>query len=71
MPPANRFRLDRPGVLHPTALVDVVDVEVGEQPAGCPEERVEVLDLVERLGEFPVVGRDEALGHGPVHAVAA
>src|SRR5262249_59272300 len=34
-------------VLHPGALVNVVNQEVAERPAAGPQERMEALDLVE------------------------
>src|SRR6185503_5572017 len=41
MSPAERLGLDRPGVLHPAEMVDVMDIKVTETPAARPEEAVE------------------------------
>ena len=61
MASAEGLGLDRPGVLHPAEMVDVVDVEVAEAAAAGPEEAVEVLDLPEQLagvaGPFGGEGR--------------
>ena len=48
---AGGLGLDRPGVLHPAALVDVVDEEVAERAAAGPQEAVEPLDLVQQLAD--------------------
>ena len=48
-PAADAVRRDRPGVLDPADLVDLVDVHLGEQPARDPEELGEVADLPEQL----------------------
>ena len=42
VPAAGALGLDRPGVLHPAAFVDVVDQEVAEAAAAGPEEPVEL-----------------------------
>ena len=59
---------DRPHVLEPADLVDLVDVHLGPQAAGDPVEMHEVADLQE---EFLFVGRLRAHGDGAVHAVGA
>ena len=51
VPAAAGLGLDRPGVLHPAALVDVVDEEVAEAAAAGPQEAVEPLDLVQQLAD--------------------
>ena len=67
---AQAHRLNRPGVLHPAALVDAVDVEVAEAAAAGPEEAVEPLDLVEQLADaLRLRRRGEGAGR-PVHPVA-
>src|SRR6185437_481954 len=47
VPADGAARFDRPGVLHPAALVDVVDVEIAVATAAGPQERVETLYLIE------------------------
>ncbi len=42
---------NRPAILHPAALVDIVDQEVAEAAAAGPEEPVEPLDLVQQLAD--------------------
>ena len=54
MPAADRLGLHRPGIFHPAALVDAVDVEIAEAAAAGPEEAMEASDLV---GDFGDVGR--------------
>src|SRR5205814_760544 len=41
VPAAKRLGLDRPGVLHPAEMVNVVDVKVADAPAARPQETVE------------------------------
>src|SRR5262249_55167416 len=58
-PAAEAAGLDRPGVLHPAALVNVVDVEVAVAAAAGPEEAVEAADLVEQLADAVRLGPGE------------
>src|SRR5580765_951079 len=51
MPSAERLRAYRPGVFHPAALVNVVDVKIAERAAARPEKAVESLHLVEQLAD--------------------
>ena len=67
VPAAGALGLDRPGVLHPAAFVDVVDQEVAEAAAAGPEEAVELLDLVQQLADAVGLGRrSKAEPTGPV-----
>ena len=59
VPAAGALGLDRPGVLHPAALVDVVDQEVAVAAAAGPEEAVELADLVQQLADVVGLGRGE------------
>ena len=68
---AERLSLHRPLILHPADFVDLVDVEIAEQPAARPQEAVEVLDLeFELILSFGLPLR-EASRHGPVHPVSS
>src|ERR1039458_3155694 len=49
MASAQGLRLDRPGVFHPAAMVNVMDVKIVETPAAGPDETVEVLNLPEQF----------------------
>ena len=60
---------DRPGVLHPAALVDVVDQEVAEAAAAGPEEPVEPLDLVQQLADAVGLGAGQGRADRPGLAV--
>ena len=42
----NGVNFHRPGIFHPAALVDLVDVEIAEETTAGPEETVEPIDLV-------------------------
>ena len=64
---ADAVRRDRPGVLDPADLVDLVDVHLGEQAAGDPEETDEVADLPE---QFVLVRRVLAQAADRVHPVS-
>ena len=66
---AEGLGLDRPGVLHPAALVDLVDVEVAEAAAAGPEEAVEPLDLVEQLADVVRLRAGREAADRAVHAV--
>ena len=70
MAAAQSHGADRPGVLHPTAVVDDVDVEVAEGAAAGPDEGVELTKLKLHFAHFRrlpfVVAHDRT-----VHAVAA
>ena len=66
MAAAQGLGLDRPGVLHPAAMVDDVDVEVAEAAAAGPEEAVEASDLVvPPRGCRPACGDDSIDPPGP------
>ena len=71
MASAQGLGLDRPGVLHPAEVVDVVDVEVAEAAAAGPEEAVEALDLPEQFAGLAGPLGGEGRAERPVHAVAA
>ncbi len=47
--PANAMRGDRPGILDPANLVNLVNVHFRKQAAGDPQEMNEVTDLPEQL----------------------
>src|SRR5438309_199210 len=71
MPPAERLGLDRPGVLHPAEMVDMVDVKVAETPAARPKETVEALNLPEQFSWFARPFSRECRSHRSMHPVAA
>ena len=71
MAAAQRLGLDRPGVLHPAAMVDDVDVEVAEAAAAGPEEAVEAPNLVGHFGDVGRLRRRLHRSDRAVHAVAA
>ena len=66
---ARRRRLHRPGVLHPAALVDVVNQEVAVAAAAGPQERVEALHLVEQLADAGRLGGRGFHGGAARHAI--
>ncbi len=66
---AHGLGLHRPGVLHPAAFVDVVNVEVAVAAAAGPQEAVEVFDLPHQLVLVGGLGLGEGRAHGRVHAI--
>ena len=71
MAAAQRLGLDRPGVLHPAEMIDVVDVKVAVAPAAGPEEAVEVLNLPEQFTRFARPFFRERRSDRSVHSIAA
>src|SRR6186713_788459 len=55
---ADGVRLDRPGILHPAAVINVMDVEVGKATPAGPEEAMEATNLPEQFAGFagPALG---------------
>src|SRR5207247_8701916 len=43
MATAQRLGLDRPGVLHPTKMINMMDVKIAVAPAARPQKTVETL----------------------------
>ncbi len=70
MAAAGRLGPHRPSVLHPAALVDVVNVEVAKGAAAGPEEAVEAPDLIVQVAHALRFSLRAKRGRGPVHAVA-
>src|SRR6266705_2374871 len=52
MAAAQRLGLDRPGVLRPAEMINMVDVKVAEAPTARPQEAVEALNLPEQFRRF-------------------
>src|SRR5436190_13869618 len=68
---AQRLCLDRPGVLHPAKVIDMMNVKVIETAAAGPEETMEVPNLPKQLtGIAGPLGR-ECGSDRPVHSVTA
>src|SRR5260370_36947236 len=59
----------RPAILHPAALVDVVDIKIAVEAAAGPQEAVKPLDLVEQLADPLGPGAGERKPHRPAHPV--
>src|ERR1035441_6771383 len=71
MASAQGLRLDRPGVLHPAAMVNMVDVKIVETSAAGPDETVKALDLPEQFTGAARPLRGIRRAAGAVHPVAA
>ena len=71
MAAAQRLGLDRPGVFHPTEMINVVDVKVAETPAAGPEEAVEALNLPKQFTRFAGPFLRERRAHRSMHPIAA
>ena len=56
----DRHGLHGPSILHPGALVDLVDVVIGEHPAAQPQESVELGYLIHQLRDTLGLGRGRA-----------
>ena len=69
MPAAQRLRLHRPLVLHPSQMIDQVDIKVVEAASARPDETVEALHLVEQVGDTGRFGRREEISARAVHPV--
>ena len=69
MPAAQRLRLYRPFVLHPSQMIDDVDIEVVVAASARPDEAVEALHLVEQVGDTSRFGQGEEISAGAMHAV--
>ena len=70
MAAAERLGLDRPGILHPAAVIDDVNVEVVEAPAAGPNEAVEASNLPQQLTRIARPFVRERRSHRPAHAVS-
>ena len=64
------LRLDGPSALHPTAFIDIVNVEVAIAPSAGPEETVESSSLIHQFGSIVRFGRGGEEANGAVHAVS-
>src|SRR5207244_3306160 len=71
MAAAQRLGFDRPGGLHPTEMVNMVDVKVAEAPTARPQEAVETLNLPEQLTRVARPLFRVRRSHRPMHPVAA
>lgn len=69
MPAAQRLRLYGPFVLHPSQLIDKVDIEVVIAASAYPNKAVEALHLVEQVSDTSRFGQGEEISAGAVHAV--
>src|SRR6266853_6388015 len=71
MAAAQRLGLDRPGVLHPAEMINMVNVKVAEAPAARPEEAVEALNLPEQFSRFARPFFRKRRSHRSMHPVAS
>src|ERR1017187_1703767 len=71
MTSAQGLRLDRPGVFHPEAMVNVVDIKIVETPAAGPDETMKALDLPEQFAGAARPLRRIRRAARSVHPVAA
>src|SRR5437867_535622 len=70
MPAARPFCLDWPGILHPTAFVDVVDKEVAICAPAEPKEAMEVVNLILKLVHVFRLLRDGHISGMPSHSIS-
>src|SRR6266403_1512318 len=53
MPPTYALSFDRPRVLHPAQMIDVMNVEITEATAAGPEKTMKILNLPEQFTRLP------------------
>ena len=69
MPAAQRLRLYRPLVLHPSQMIDKVDIKIVEAASARPDEAVEALHLVEQVSDTSRFRQGKKISAGAMHAV--
>src|SRR6186997_3203110 len=71
MAATQRLGFDRPGVLHPAEVIDMVDVKVAVASAARPKEAVEVLNLPKQFAHAGGLRHRRERPDWPMHPVTA